>query len=80
MEIKCPKCDWKPGIETVWDCENCSFSSDLLKNGGECSQCGFRHEYMYCIEWEGGCGESSPILDWFADIDKGLDELNIQRL
>jgi len=66
--------------DTQWSCEYCGHQSHLLDHAGECAQCGFRHEHIYCIEWEGGCGESSPLLDWFPDLDEGLGELNIQRL
>ncbi len=79
MQPKCPKCAWFPTPDTLWHCEYCQSVDQLLDKAGECSQCGFRHQQIYCIEWEGGCGESSPLLDWFPDLDAGLTELNITR-
>ena len=80
MHISCPKCSWFPTADTQWVCESCGYESQLLDNAGECVQCGYMHQQIYCIEWEGGCGESSPLLDWFPDLDKALNELNIKRL
>lgn len=80
MHIHCPKCSWSPMPDSQWNCEYCGHASQLFDNAGECIQCGFMHEQIYCIEWEGGCGESSPLLDWFSGIDERLDELNIRRL
>lgn len=79
MHIKCPNCSWSPSANTHWNCEYCGSVCELFDTVGECTNCGFIHTQIYCIEWEGGCGELSPLLDWFPDLDAGLTELNIER-
>ncbi len=79
MRTQCPKCTWSPTPESEWVCDACGFAGNLLISVGECSECRHIHPNIYCIEWEGGCGESSLLLDWFPDLDEGLSELNIER-
>lgn len=80
MRVECPECKWEPTTNSLWECEGCGFEFQMFNSGGICPQCEQRHQRVYCIEWEGGCGTYSPIEDWLKDADRGLDELNIKRL
>lgn len=80
MKVECPECKWVPTENSYWECESCGTEFQMFNHGGVCVQCEHRHQRVYCIEWEGGCGTESPIEDWLSDADRGLDELNIRRL
>ncbi len=80
MQIKCPKCSWIPQQDSKWTCEQCNTEINLFENVGECTSCRHRHLMVYCIDWEGGCGEMSPILDWCSGMDEELLKLNVKKL
>jgi len=79
-EVRCPKCQWKPAEDTEWTCLECGYEWNMFETGARCPRCDHQHEFTFCFEWLGGCGESSPHLDWYPQIDKGLAELNIRKL
>lgn len=79
MQIKCPNCSWHPEKGDFWICEHCKMDFDMFEEGGKCPYCRHQHEDALCPSWKGGCGEVSPHLDWYSDIDKGMQELNIFR-
>ncbi len=80
MQIKCPKCSWKPQDDSLWTCESCSYEFQIFNKNATCPQCEFEHIDIYCLEWEGGCGLMSPYLDWFEGIDEKLLDINVKKL
>lgn len=78
--ISCPNCEWLPQNNPDWNCLQCGMDIDLFENLGRCSHCGYNHEKVYCLEEYGGCGKSSPLIDWYGDLDAGLEKLDIHKL
>jgi hypothetical protein len=38
IEIKCPKCKWKPNSEKLWQC-TCNHIWNTFETGGICPKC-----------------------------------------
>lgn len=79
MQARCPNCKWEPVEDSEWACESCGYHWQVFETAGRCPQCKHQQQNVYCIEWQGGCGIESELLDWFEDLDEGLSGLNIQR-
>lgn len=79
MQIKCPKCSWQPSQTSIWACESCGLEWHIFDTAARCPTCDYDHENIYCIEWEGGCGELSPHLDWYEGMDEELLRINVQK-
>ncbi|MEL6719464.1 MAG: hypothetical protein AAFP82_12170 [Bacteroidota bacterium] len=71
VKICCPKCDWEPDGGEYWMC-NCGFVWDTFSTAARCPSCGKQHEETQCIDHVGGCGQFSPHLDWYRNLDKWL--------
>lgn len=80
MQIKCPKCHWNPRKTSLWTCEQCSNEFNIFETIARCPRCDTEHQEIYCIDWEGGCGELSPYLDWYTGLDNELLKLNVKKL
>tara|TARA_B100001115_G_scaffold159518_1_gene133346 strand:- start:838 stop:1089 length:252 start_codon:yes stop_codon:yes gene_type:complete len=76
-DIKCPHCHWKPKPGPHWHCLECGSDLDHFVNVGRCDHCGYSHDKTYCLEELGGCGQSSPHLDWYGSFDQDLAEIDI---
>lgn len=76
---KCPKCKWEPDGKAYWNCENCSHEWDMFSTAARCPNCSHQHHNTQCIEWEGGCDEFSPHLDWYEGMDEGLSEISVMK-
>ena len=59
--IRCPKCDWKPSVESRWGCK-CRHVWNTFLTGGLCPECGYQWTVTSCL----GCGEMSPHADWYV--------------
>jgi len=70
--IRCPKCKWKPDGNPYWQCV-CGHEWDIFQTGGRCPMCKSRQEETPCIEYAGGCTESSPHMDWYWGLDGWVD-------
>lgn len=75
--IKCPACNWTPPEGRHWNCLECGADLDHFNNLGRCNQCGYNHDKTYCPVEIGGCGQSSPHLDWYGNFEEGLSKINI---
>lgn len=80
MQIKCPKCYWKPHENSKWTCESCGWEWNVFQTLARCPTCDYEHPEIYCLEWEGGCGEVSPHLNWYEGLDDELLKLNVKKL
>lgn len=67
IEIKCPKCKWKPTSEKLWQC-SCSHIWNTFDTGGCCPQCNKRWEDTCCHK----CHKWSKHLAWYSGYDKLL--------
>ena len=78
--ISCPKCSWKPNANDVWQC-TCKHTWHTFKTIGQCPSCKkiWLHTQCHSIP---GCGQWSPHLDWYHDLNEALssqiEELHIQ--
>lgn len=77
---KCPVCQWEALAGKHWNCHECGSDIDVFANVGRCDVCGYTHDVSYCPEHLGGCGQSSPTLDWYGDFDRRLREIDIFNL
>jgi len=67
QRIACPRCRWEPRAEDNWWCE-CNHVWNTFDTGGRCPQCHRQWEDTQCLS----CGEWSPHLDWYLDLDEQL--------
>lgn len=74
---ECPHCQWVPTPGEHWNCLECGSDLDHFDNLGRCNNCGYNHQKTYCPEEMGGCGKSSPHIEWHGDLDAGLAKINI---
>lgn len=74
INIRCPKCSWEPREHSKWRC-SCGHVWNTFDTGGRCPACKMVWEDTQCIDYEGGCREWSPHLDWYD----GLEEI-VQKL
>jgi hypothetical protein len=77
QKVKCPICSWNPSADEHWHCLQCGNDIDHFKSVGRCNQCQYTHELTYCPEEKGGCGQSTPHLDWYGSFNEGLSKINI---
>jgi hypothetical protein len=61
--IRCPQCDWTPGVQDRWSCK-CGHRWNTFETGGRCPSCGYQWEVTGCLR----CGRSSPHSDWYVRI------------
>jgi hypothetical protein len=59
--VRCPKCEWKPSVESRWGCK-CGHRWNTFWTGGLCPGCGYQWTETRCF----GCGEISPHADWYV--------------
>ncbi len=77
QEVECPHCQWTPESTPLWNCLQCGKDLDHFESVGRCSNCGYTHENTYCPSEFGGCGNSSPHIDWYGDFEEGLAKIDI---
>ncbi len=70
-EVCCPACGWQYDYQAHWDCL-CQNHWDMISTGGRCPDCFKDWEKIRCPEEAGGCGVSSPYMDWYGDLNKWL--------
>jgi len=74
--IECPKCKWKPDGGKYWMC-SCGHSWNTFETAGRCPACSKQWKDTCCpTGFVGGCGQWSPHLDWY----KNLDDMLIEEL
>ena len=78
VKIACPHCAWEPDGRPYWQC-HCGHSWDTFETAARCPNCKFQHETTQCIDGAGGCGQSSPHLDWYGGLDAWL-RTEIERI
>lgn len=59
--VRCPKCEWKPSVESWWGCK-CRHAWNTFLTGGLCPGCGYQWTVTSCHS----CGERSPHADWYV--------------
>lgn len=69
IEIKCPKCKWKPNSEKLWQC-TCNHIWNTFDTGGICPKCKKKWEDTCCPK----CHKWSKHLAWYSDLDEILKE------
>ena len=74
LEIKCPKCSWKPTGEKLWQC-SCKHIWFTFETGGVCPKCKKRWEDTSCPK----CHKWSKHLLWYSDLDKLL-KIELEKL
>jgi hypothetical protein len=60
LSIRCPKCQWRPGEQSVWSCK-CRHRWNTFSTGGRCPECNFQWTVTSCHR----CGELSPHSEWY---------------
>jgi hypothetical protein len=74
IEIRCPKCSWKPDGGEYWRC-NCQHVWNTFDTGGRCPKCKHQHEETQCPDHVGGCSKLSPHLDWYHGLTEEVIRL-----
>jgi hypothetical protein len=59
--VRCPKCEWKPSVESRWGCK-CGHRWNTFWTGGLCPGCRYQWTVTSCHS----CGERSPHADWYV--------------
>lgn len=80
LTAKCPHCQWQERGTKDWNCLECGQDLDQFANLGRCEHCGYNHRLVYCPEEYGGCGQSSPLIEWYGNLDQGLEDLGIYTI
>jgi hypothetical protein len=64
VEIRCPKCHWKPLPSSRWYCvTSCQRGWNTFDTGGVCPACGKAWRMTQCLS----CGAWSPHPDWYRE-------------
>ncbi|GLR16413.1 hypothetical protein [Portibacter lacus] len=73
VKIMCPKCDWEPDGGSWWMCE-CGHSWNTFETTGRCPKCKKIWQDTQCPGpgVPNGCGEWSPHIDWYRNLDEKL--------
>ena len=75
IEIKCPKCSWKPTSEKLWQC-TCNHIWNTFDTCAQCPKCKKIWEDTSCPK----CQRWSKHLAWYSNLDnvltKELEKLN----
>lgn len=73
IEIICPKCDWKPDGGAHWTCD-CGHRWNTFDTAGRCPNCKKIWKDTQCPgpQEPGGCGQWSPHIDWYRNLDQLL--------
>ena len=74
IEIYCPKCHWEPDGGAHWQCR-CGHVWDTFETAGTCPQCRYRWQVTVCPPTPGGCGVTSPHIDWYHGLEALIEEL-----
>jgi hypothetical protein len=59
--VRCPKCEWKPSVESRWGCR-CGHRWNTFWTRGLCPRCRYQWTETMCL----ACGEVSPHNDWYV--------------
>jgi hypothetical protein len=60
--IYCPKCEWHPRGEDLWQCvPSCGTVWNTFLTGGHCPGCGHQWHDTQCL----ACDRFSPHKDWY---------------
>ena len=71
VEIRCPKCRWKPLASSLWSCgPSCRHSWNTFDTAGICPACGRAWKMTQCLR----CGAWSPHPDWYREDDGQASE------
>jgi len=68
LEILCPKCNWKPGADSFWQC-TCGCRWNTFNTAGKCPNCCKVWKDTQCQHsYRGGCGKWSKHIDWYRNL------------
>ena len=67
IEIKCPKCSWKPTLDSLWQC-TCNHLWNTFDSCAECPKCKKIWEDTSCP----ACQKWSKHLAWYSNLDSLL--------
>jgi hypothetical protein len=65
MYVACPKCDWRPDAQSLWQC-TCGHQWNTFQTHGVCPACGKVWKMTACSRYD-GCGQWSDHEDWYHD-------------
>ena len=68
LKIECPKCNWEPDGGAHWVC-TCEHVWNTFDTAARCPKCKKQWRMTACPTIPGGCGVSSPHLDWYKNLD-----------
>lgn len=72
LNVKCPKCNWKPTISDLWKCK-CNHLWNTFDTAGQCPKCKKIWQDTCC----GNCDKWSKHYKWYPQLDDLLkDELS----
>jgi hypothetical protein len=65
INIRCPKCYWKPKSSYLWEC-NCGHLWNTFTTYGVCPACNKRWEQTQCFSSQyNGCSKMSNHEEWY---------------
>ena len=74
LRIACPKCSWEPKPTDMWRC-SCDHVWHTFDTYGRCPVCNKQWRETMCHHpRKGGCGQWSPHIDWYRDLEEWLRE------
>ena len=73
-KIACPKCDCEPDGRPYWMCDSCFTAWNTFETAARCPSCSKQFKETQCIPGASGCGQISPHIDWYRDLDNWLEE------
>lgn len=68
--VSCPKCDWEPSKEDIWQCDICRTKWNTFETHAKCPGCGKVFIDTQCMRSKGGCGQMTPHADWYKPVDE----------
>lgn len=73
IEIACPKCDWEPDDNSLWQC-TCGHLWNTFETSGKCPKCAKVWADTQCLGpgFPGGCGSWSKHIDWYRNLDNQM--------
>ena len=74
LKIHCPRCQWQVDGAIHWMC-SCGWAWNTFDTAGVCPQGQRRWRNTTCPTVAGGCGRTSPHVDWYHSLDKMVDEI-----
>ena len=74
IEIYCPHCHWEPDGGAHWQCR-CGCVWNTFETAAVCPRCRYRWADTVCPTPPGGCGATSPHIDWYHGLAEQIAAL-----